>query len=119
MVAAAGADVAKRHAWLYCKKPGELAGFIKRIALSLRGAAWAHDLRNGAFRLGKCTRRFARRRAVSDIKCADAAGAWRESQERYGGKRSDDATDPHALCESTCCRALRKHLTVRYKLLKQ
>src|SRR5262245_54297769 len=60
MVAAASTDVADAHAWLYCKEPRHLAGFIKGIALSLRGACWAHDLGNGAICRGKCARRFAR-----------------------------------------------------------
>jgi hypothetical protein len=100
MVPTAGADVANGHARPYCKKPRELAGFIKGIALPLRGAAWAYDFRNGAFRLGKRARRFARRREVGDLNSVDATGAWRESQERRGDKRCDDATGPHALCET-------------------
>jgi hypothetical protein len=99
MVAAASADVGYGHAWPYCKKLRKLAGFIKSIALPLRGATWAYDLRNGALRLGKRARRFARRREIGDLKCVDAVGAWRKRQKRRADKRCDDAPAPHAPCE--------------------
>src|SRR5262245_32424226 len=118
MVAAASADVAYGHARPYCKEPRKLGGLIKGIALPFRGATWAYDLRNGAFRLGKRARRFARRREVGDLNCVDSVGAWHESQERRGYSRCDDATPPHALCDPIRCRA-RQNPESEKRLMKQ
>src|SRR5262245_1007778 len=93
MVAAARADVADGHPRPYGKQPRELAGLVKGITLPLRGAAWAYDLRNGAFRLGKRARRFTSWPEVGDLKCVAAAGARRENREHR--KRNDDVPDPH------------------------
>jgi hypothetical protein len=45
VVATAGANVADRHARLQCKKTGDLAGLIQRIAVLLGGAARTDDRR--------------------------------------------------------------------------
>ena len=50
VVAAAGTDVADRHARLQFKKTDDLAVLIQGVAVLLGGAAWADDLRNRALR---------------------------------------------------------------------
>jgi hypothetical protein len=45
VVATAGTNVTDRHARLQCKKTGDLAGLIQRIAVLLGGAARTDDRR--------------------------------------------------------------------------